>query len=399
MIKKLAIITVPALILAVFFTISCNSTKAQKNYLGTIAFENATQLQLAESMLRLDNFRDFDKAELEFLDLRLSNPDNPYIDGWLAQLYVAWAEQLRTEVHVLQWQLSAASTENSRRKLLSIKNLLEYRLVQLEKVKQNAGQLCNALISYNQDNYISHRVMADYYRLMGDYNMMQFEMLAVERLNPESVGLLFLKGIAMASFKQNYPAAIGFYNKALEKDPMFVKASYFKGLAYHAMKKHTRATNIMNAVLEKSPMHPGARLYLDANQYISSLREEIQELALNNHPTEEDSTEGATLVKYSCEWIDEFPSISIRIKGDRQQISDLLVAITLVNEQSGLLMTRSQEVQVKAGGFKNINYTFEKNHDSCRKASAMLIKLQIRIPGSDEYKTVEIKKTFLPRKA
>lgn len=396
MMKKGVIIGLLAFLAGITFIYSCTTSKTNLKNIQLANEKDYDKLEHAENMLRMDDFRDFEKAEEEFQSLRKNNPDNAYIDGWLAQLYVSWAEQLRTEIHVLKWQLSAAKNNDDLKKQKEIKGLLTVRVAQLGKTMNKAEQLCNSLITYNQENYIGHRVMADYYRIMGDMNMMKLEMVAVERLNSQSVGLMFLKGTAEASFDRNYPAAIGYFNKALKKDPMFIKALYFKGLAYHALKKPDIASTIMQEVLAKSPGHPGATLYLDANKYVATLRKELYELAIDNSNYQIEGDKDLKLIKWACEWIDNSPAVSLRIRGDQQQISNLLVTTTLIGENDTDLLDKQKNIKIGVNNFKNMSFIFDDDAEKCKKARAILIKVLMKVPGSDEYRTVETKKTFLP---
>lgn len=113
--------------------------------------------------------------------------------------------------------------------------------------------------------------MADYYRVRKQREPMDKELAEVERLRPESNGLKFIRGAALAQFDGDYDSAIIHYYEALAEEPMFVKALYFVGLAYHECGRIYDAKRTMRQVLEKSPGHPGARIYLDPKGYIAGL--------------------------------------------------------------------------------------------------------------------------------
>ena len=235
-------------------------------------------LEQARSMLRLDDYRKFEAGEVDFKALRFANPEDHELSGWLAQLYLAWAEQLSTEIDMLQKQLLASTSANLVDDMAGFVKLIEGKLAKLNECKTNAKTLAEQLVLAKPDHYIGYRVLADYYRLLGDKATMAEQLAEVRRLNPESVGLLFIEGAAKAGFDKDYKGAIALYDTALERDPNFVKALYFKALAYSAMPDDETAKSTMEAVLKASPEHPGARLYFSVKKYIADIAGEAKKL-------------------------------------------------------------------------------------------------------------------------
>ena len=222
----------------------------------------------------LANFREFEKAEEHFKVLIIANGQDEHVTGWLAQLYVAWAEQLRIEVNALEAyldSLGAEALEQTNGDAACIRDLVDQRRRQMIRVLDNAATLGESLIQHRYDDYLCHRVMADYYRVQKQRKLMDKELAEVERLRPESNGLKFIRGAALAQFDGDYDSAIIYYYKALAEEPMFVKSLYFVGLAYHECGRIYDAKRTMHQVLEKSPGHPGARIYLDPKGYIADL--------------------------------------------------------------------------------------------------------------------------------
>ncbi|RJO65025.1 MAG: hypothetical protein C4523_17130 [Myxococcales bacterium] len=226
-----------------------------------------------QEMLRLDDYSRFERAEVDCLAAHFQKPDDTQIAGWLAQLYVAWNEQIVNEVRWLSRKLESP-IGTAPETTAQLRAVLAHRQALNDYVRKSAWGLSRALVEANPNDYIGHRVQADLYRLAGDKEKMDAEIAAVEKLNPDSVGLLFLKGAAKAQFEKDYAAAIAFYDLALARDPQFAKALFFKGLALHALGKEAEARQTMNEVLRLSPKHPGARVYLAPDEYLAALGRE-----------------------------------------------------------------------------------------------------------------------------
>lgn len=380
-------------------TLSACQTSAQERiareqldiYLGGGSFEKAKEA------LRLDDFRDFDNAEMHLLTLRLGQRENVEIGGWLAQLYVAWAEQLRSEIWMLQVKLAAARAGGEQKDRQAVFSLIDYRISQLEEVEEGAQGMCNLLVTYNPDNYIGHRVLADYYRLMGDEKMMRREMEEVRRLNPQSVGLKFLEGAAKAYFEHDYQGAILHYEQSLEKDEKFVKALYFKGLAEHFLGQSESARLTMERVLGESVGHPGARGYLSMEKYLSDLTEEARG---NLIPTGSDpvySEGGPRLILWAGETSGSRPGINCRIKGASAFITEHKLLATLVTAGvTRVLAQRETIFNLKENEYSSIHLDFEFEKDTDLGGLEILLHHQVRPPGAEDYQTVDIRRTPVP---
>lgn len=360
-------------------------------YLGGGSFEKAKEA------LRLDDFRYFDKAEMHLLTLRLGQRENVQIAGWLAQLYVAWAEQLRSEIWMLRVKLAAARARGEQKDRQAVFSLIDYRINQLEEVEEGAQGMCNLLVTYNSDDYIGHRVLADYYRLMGDEKLMRREMEEVRRLNPKSVGLIFLEGAAKAFFEHDYQAAIIHYEQSLEKDQNFVKGRYFKGLAEHSLGQVESARLTMERVLEQSASHPGARGYLSMEKYLSDLTEEAR---LNMTPTGSDpvySEGGPRLVLWAGETSGLRPGINCRIKGaDAFMTEHKLLATLVTGGGTRVIAQRETIFNLKENEYSSIHLDFEFEKDNNFDDLEVLLHHLVRLPGTEDYQTVDIRRTPVP---
>ena len=225
----------------------------------------------AKIMLRLDNHRGFQKGEEDFNTLRAQNPDDPKITGWLAQLYVAWAEAVKNDIEMLKRKIEASKAAKEMKDERSFFALIDTRLAKLAYLKGRAKSLGEELLSKHPENYIGHRVMADYYRLMNERDLMNAELEKVKSLNPDSVGLIFIQGAVKAQFEKDYNGAIALYDQALQRDPQFIKALFFKGLALDALDKKAEAHEVMELIRKKAGNHPGVQAYYSMETYISNL--------------------------------------------------------------------------------------------------------------------------------
>lgn len=238
----------------------------------------ADLLEKAKLMLRIDDYRYFEKAETDFLTLRFKNPDDAEVNGWLAQTYAAWGEQINHEMAMMLKQAMVSEAARKIKKIKALSAIMNHRRAQLFYVNESAKALAQSLIDAKPDNYIGYRVMADYYRIEGDRAKMNEYLTQVERLNPDSVGLLFVRGAEQAKFDKNYEGAVLIYDQVLDKDPMFVKALFFKALALKELGKAEEAKAAMDEVLKKSPKHPGVLAYRSMEQYLEELNEEAEDM-------------------------------------------------------------------------------------------------------------------------
>ena len=85
-------------------------------------------------------------------------------------------------------------------------------------------ELAAQVIKSNPDNYLGYRVAADSYRLRGDWKNFERMLAKVEKTNPGSNGLLFLKGVAAAQRDRDGVSAAKYFSAALAKDPKFARA-------------------------------------------------------------------------------------------------------------------------------------------------------------------------------
>jgi tetratricopeptide (TPR) repeat protein len=85
-----------------------------------------------------------------------------------------------------------------------------------------------ALIEAHPESYLGHRLLADYFRTVRDWENFDSAVSMVEETNPDSNGLLFLKAAAAFQRDRNLDLATELYDRALAKDPSFVRAQAHK---------------------------------------------------------------------------------------------------------------------------------------------------------------------------
>jgi tetratricopeptide (TPR) repeat protein len=97
------------------------------------------------------------------------------------------------------------------------------RLLAAEHVAAGVEE-SDKVIKEKPDDYVGYRIAADAHRLRDEWKEFAEMTAKVEQTNPDSNGLVFLRGVA-AQFRDNDPAeAIKLFKQALEKDPQFVRA-------------------------------------------------------------------------------------------------------------------------------------------------------------------------------
>jgi tetratricopeptide (TPR) repeat protein len=98
-----------------------------------------------------------------------------------------------------------------------------FQVISLNHISEGA-ELATKLIEKFPDSYLGYRVAADHKRLIRDWDGFDLMVKKVESINPDSNGLVFLKGAAALQRDADHETAIEHYERALAKDPDFVRA-------------------------------------------------------------------------------------------------------------------------------------------------------------------------------
>jgi hypothetical protein len=173
--------------------------------------------------------------------------------GMLSQIELAWGEGQLLVADVLEdiavRMRDAAKPLDAKVAAGTAAPADKERLAFLRDKEQNASRLAGALslvgmqhlwagaslaqtvIEERPDNYVGYRLAADFYRLRGEWKIFDELVAKIEKLNPDSNGLVFLRGVAALNRDGNSEAARTLFHKALEKDPKFVRAQVYNYLA------------------------------------------------------------------------------------------------------------------------------------------------------------------------
>ncbi len=370
---------------------ACETLEERQARETMTAWFKGGDLEKAERLLRLDDYRQFQQAEINFITLRLKDRDNPILAGWLAQLYVAWTEQLRSEIHFLKRTLTAAEIGADVQKKAGVLALLDLRRKELADADEGARSLGNVLMTHNADTYIGHRAMADYYRIMGDHDKMEEELAKVRKLNPNSVGLRFVEGAGKARFEHDYPAAIRLFDQALAMDPMFLKALYFKGLAQDAMGERDAARATMLAVLAKSPNHPGAQTYLGLQEYLALLDQEARTQMEKSGGRYFDSDQSPRLVTWKARMENGAPVLDYRLGGPTGNSSEIKAVFSLLNDRGAVIGHVEQSFRIPAGAVHAGKAVFDSMKSEGAPKSVILQILTVG-GGEDPGTTVDVRR-------
>ncbi len=194
------------------------------------------------AILKSDNVDNFPPA-VAFLE----GQESPQALALRAQLELAWGDAQEILAELLS--RSALSLTKERQKLdtkqISGSGLKEDELAQLNQLDKtlgeidqvaisldklahthydNGGKLAREVIAKSPSDYHGYRVIADYYHLIGDWESFDKAVAKLEETNPTSVGLLFVRGMEQLDRYGETGKAIGFFRKAVERDPDFMRA-------------------------------------------------------------------------------------------------------------------------------------------------------------------------------
>lgn len=172
----------------------------------------------------------------------LSTLTTPEALALKAQLLLAWGEAELTVAEILA---NTADKLDANVRAMQVRKLVEAELASFEAERakvalyRDTDQALRLLaaehvaagvedaekfIAAKPDDYIGYRVAADAHRLRNEWREFSAMVAKVEETNPDSNGLVFLRGVAAQMRDGDASEAIGFYRQALEKDPQFIRA-------------------------------------------------------------------------------------------------------------------------------------------------------------------------------
>jgi len=238
----------------------------------------------AQAIVKSDNLALFDRADRVFADFLKAHPDDVKNLTWHAQLFLAWAdsaaltaktlgssvEKLTKRKDDLTAKLADTSLADDE-KAKTQRGLAEAeRLIPLvQKVLEQLGQVVEqkkaigkektlALLKKHKDTYEGYRLAADLYRIDEDWGNYSDALAKLEKLNPKSNGLLFLKGVVAFQRDKEFGSAEKYLGQAVANDAQFTKAQYYLALTYVNMRRFDDAQQALDKTLAISPGHPFA---------------------------------------------------------------------------------------------------------------------------------------------
>ncbi|MGZ6142224.1 MAG: hypothetical protein ACXWLM_02745 [Myxococcales bacterium] len=153
-----------------------------------------------------------------------------------AQIELAWGEAELTLAEVfsqaagtLQQELRAAqaagrSTGELRARLDTNRVVADALLRLAAEHTADGAAHARAIIAAAPADYQGYRVAADYYRMRERWTEFDETVAKLTALNPQSNGLVFLRGVSALYREGDAPRANRLFREALAKDPKFVRA-------------------------------------------------------------------------------------------------------------------------------------------------------------------------------
>lgn len=171
-----------------------------------------------------------------------------------SQIMIETAERLETRLAQLaERDLTAeakaemgASLQDNIAKLKEMSDALA--LLSKEELTRGAAT-AKAVIAENPDNYLGYRVASDFYRMIGDWANFDLMVGKIRTINPDSNGLNFQLGASAWLREGDLEKANAYLQKALEKDPAFVRAQAYQVLIQKdpvARYQHYQALQALN---------------------------------------------------------------------------------------------------------------------------------------------------------
>lgn len=251
-------------------------------------------VQDAQDIVRSDNVALFARADAIFVQHLESKPQDLENLTWHAQLYLAWADgaaltrkTLATSVERLEKKqaklqakleegtsgLAKQEAEAELQELAWLLPLTAKVVADLDRVTQDklaiGKQKTEAIVKTHADTYEGYRLAADYHRQAEAWETYTDVVSKLEKLNPDSNGLRFLRGVVAFARDKDYATAEQHLAEAVQHDAKFTKAQYYLALSLLNQRKLDEAVAAMERTLELSPGHPFANA---VKGYVARLR-------------------------------------------------------------------------------------------------------------------------------
>lgn len=175
-----------------------------------------------------------------------ASQEGPAAAALRAQIELAWGEaqqilaevfrdasgQLRAAVRTLEIRVASGDARESElARLARLEEIVAKSEALAEALTRQSAEhvgtgirLAKAVIDASPTDYLGYRVAADYYRLRQDWAEFDQMVARIQETNPESNGLVFLRGTAALQRDGDPRAAAALFRQALDNDPKFTRA-------------------------------------------------------------------------------------------------------------------------------------------------------------------------------
>jgi tetratricopeptide (TPR) repeat protein len=130
--------------------------------------------------------------------------------------------------------------------------------------------LAERIMAEHPDSYLGYRVAADYFRIQRDWSRFGRLLEQIEDKNPDSNGLVFLRGMRAYEERRDPIGAIEFFKEALRRDPKFARA---QAQIVHIRSRKGPAHDDLATLERVNPHHPMVLWSKTLLQMITAARE------------------------------------------------------------------------------------------------------------------------------
>jgi predicted Zn-dependent protease len=148
----------------------------------------------------------------------------------LAELFSDAANRLRSSVRLasrggfLQDAAQKAKIDEMKKTIQQCETVGEALEALAAEHVSTGARIAQEVINANPDDYVGWRLAADFYRMRGEWPRFDEMVKKIEEKNPDSNGLLFLRGTAALERDGNVAESSSLLRQALSKDPAFTRA-------------------------------------------------------------------------------------------------------------------------------------------------------------------------------
>lgn len=206
-----------------------NPLRSPKSLDDVLAVLQSDQIDLFPEAVKFAKAQNNVKGRTLAAQLELAWGENQRI---VAQIIDLLAVDMREESRELaELEASGKAAPEDQKRLARLETLVNEEapiISALSRVApghiRNGAAMAEELVKSAPEGYEGYRVLADYHRIRSDWASFDAMVKEVETRHPQSVGLLFLKGVSEAERKGDLDAGQKLLREALTKDPKFCRA-------------------------------------------------------------------------------------------------------------------------------------------------------------------------------